>query len=145
MLEKVTSDIETLSFNTAIAKMMEFVNFCTPLERRTRAILEPFVKALAPFAPHLAEELWQVLGLPAPVSLADWPAIDERYLRDDTVEIPVQVQGKLRGRVTIDAEADAEAMIAAATADPRIAELLEGKTIVKTIAVPGRMVNFVVR
>ena len=79
------------------------------------------------------------------MSLADWPAIDERYLRDDTVEIPVQVQGKLRGRVTIDAEADAEAMIAAATADPRIAELLEGKTIVKTIAVPGRMVNFVVR
>jgi len=145
MLEKVTDDIESLSFNTAIAKMMEFVNFCTPLEQRPRAILVPFVKALAPFAPHLAEELWQVLGQPAPVSLADWPAVDERYLRDDTVEIPVQVQGKLRGRITVAAEADAEAMIAAAAADPRIAELLEGKTIVKTIAVPGRMVNFVVR
>jgi leucyl-tRNA synthetase len=145
MLAKVTEDIETLSFNTAIAKMMEFVNFCTPLERRPRSILEPFVKALAPFAPHLAEELWQVLGQPAPVSLADWPAVDERYLRDETVEIPVQVQGKLRGRVTVDADADADTMIAAATADPRIAELLEGKTVVKTIAVPGRMVNFVVR
>ena len=145
MLEKVTSDIENLSFNTAIARMMEFVNFCTPLQKRPRSLLLPFVKALAPFAPHLAEELWQVLGQPAPVSLAAWPEVEERYLHDKTVEIPVQVQGKLRGRVTVEAGADAAAMTAAATADPRIAELLEGKTVVKTIAIPGRMVNFVIR
>jgi leucyl-tRNA synthetase len=145
MVAKVTADIESLSFNTAIARMMEFVNVFTPLDRRPRAVLEPFVKVLSPFAPHLAEELWEVLGLPAPVSLAAWPEVDERYLKDDTIEVPVQIQGKLRGRITIAADADADAMLAMATADPRIAELLAGKTIVKTVAVPGRMVNFVVR
>jgi leucyl-tRNA synthetase len=144
-IDKVTRDIQALSFNTAIARMMEFVNFCTPLERRPRALLEPFVTILAPFAPHLAEELWEILGREAPVSLARWPAVDDRWLHDDTVEIPVQVQGKLRARVTVPADADAAAMQAAAAADPRIAELLAGKTIVKVVAVPGRLVNFVVK
>jgi leucyl-tRNA synthetase len=144
-IDKVTRDIQALSFNTAIARMMEFVNFCTPLERRPRAILEPFVTILAPFAPHLAEELWEILGRPAPVSLAPWPAVDDRWLHDDTVEIPVQVQGKLRARVMVPADADADAMQAAAASDPRIAELLAGKTIVKVVAVPGRLVNFVVK
>ena len=144
-IDKVTRDIGALSFNTAIARMMEFVNFCTPLERRPRAILEPFVTILAPFAPHLAEELWEILGRPAPVSLAAWPEADPRWLKDDTVEIPVQVQGKLRGRVTVPADADADAMKAAAAADPKIAELLAGKEIVKVVAVPGRLVNFVVK
>jgi leucyl-tRNA synthetase len=144
-IDKVTRDIGALSFNTAIARMMEFVNFCTPLERRPRAILEPFVTILAPFAPHLAEELWEILGRPAPVSLAAWPEADPRWLKDDTVEIPVQVQGKLRGRVILPADADADAMKAAAAADPKIAELLAGKEIVKVVAVPGRLVNFVVK
>jgi leucyl-tRNA synthetase len=144
-IDKVTKDIQSLSFNTAIAKMMEFVNFCTPLERRPRAILEPFVTVLAPFAPHLAEELWALLGRPAPVSLAAWPAVEEQWLKDDTVEIPVQIQGKLRGRVVVPAGADAGAMQAAATADPKIAELLKGKQVVKVVAVPGRLVNFVVK
>jgi len=144
-IDKVTRDIDALSFNTAIARMMEFVNFCTPLERRPRAILEPFVAILAPFAPHLAEELWEVLGRPAPVSLAPWPTAEERWLRDDTVEIPVQVQGKLRGRVLVAADADAETMKAAAAADPKVAELLAGREIVKVVAVPGRLVNFVVK
>jgi leucyl-tRNA synthetase len=143
MVDKVTRDIQALSFNTAIARMMEFVNFCTPLERRPRALLEPFVTVLAPFAPHLAEELWEVLDRPAPVSLAPWPTVDGQWLRDDTVEIPVQVQGKLRGRVVVAADADAAAMQAAAAADPRIAELLAGQTIAKVVAVPGRLVNFV--
>ena len=144
-IDKVTRDIGALSFNTAIARMMEFVNFCTPLERRPRAILEPFVTILAPFAPHLAEELWELLGKPAPVSLATWPAVEERWLKDDTVEIPVQIQGKLRGRVVVAADADAEAMKAAAIADPKIAEQLAGKEIMKVVAVPGRLVNFVVK
>ncbi|MCE9632306.1 MAG: leucine--tRNA ligase [Planctomycetia bacterium] len=144
-IDKVTRDIQSLSFNTAIARMMEFVNFCTPLERRPRAILEPFVTILAPFAPHLAEELWELLGRTAPVSLAAWPSVEEKWLKDDTVEIPVQIQGKLRGRVVMPADADAEAMKAAAAADPRIAEQLAGKEIVKVVAVPGRLVNFVVK
>ena len=145
MLDKVSKDIPALSFNTAIARMMEFVNVFTPLERKPRAVLEPFVVALAPFAPHLAEELWEVLGRPAPVSLATWPTIEERWLKDDSVEIPVQVNGKLRARVTVPAEADIPGIEAAAAADPRIAELLAGKQIAKVITVPGRMVNFVVR
>ena len=143
MIDKVTKDIPALSFNTAIARMMEFVNFCTPLERRPRAILEPFVTVLAPFAPHLAEELWELLGRPAPVSLAAWPAVEAKWLVDDTVEIPVQIQGKLRGRVVVPAGADAKAVQAAAEADPKIAEQLAGKRIVKVVAVPGRLVNFV--
>jgi leucyl-tRNA synthetase len=144
-VDKVTRDIEALSFNTAIARMMEFVNVCTPLERRPRAILEPFVTILAPFAPHLAEELWEILGRQAPVSLAPWPVAEERWLRDETVEIPVQIQGKLRGRVVVPADADADAMQAAALADPKIADQLVGREIVKVVAVPGRMVNFVVK
>jgi leucyl-tRNA synthetase len=144
-IDKVTRDIQALSFNTAIARMMEFVNFCTPLERRPRAILMPFVTILAPFAPHLAEELWELLGGPPPVSLAAWPTAEDRWLKDDTVEIPVQIQGKLRGRVVVPADADAEAMKAAAAADPKIAEQLAGKEIVKVVAVPGRLVNFVVK
>jgi leucyl-tRNA synthetase len=144
-VDKVTRDIEALSFNTAIARMMEFVNVCTPLERRPRAILEPFVTILAPFAPHLAEELWEILGRRAPVSLAPWPVAEDRWLRDETVEIPVQIQGKLRGRVVVPADADADAMKAAALADPKIADQLVGREIVKVVAVPGRMVNFVVK
>ena len=144
-VDKVTRDIQSLSFNTAIARMMEFVNFCTPLDRRPRAILEPFVTVLAPFAPHLAEELWEILGRPAPMSLAAWPAVEEKWLKDDTVEIPVQIQGKLRGRVVVPADADAEAMKAAALADPKIAELIAGKEIAKVVAVPGRLVNFVLK
>jgi leucyl-tRNA synthetase len=144
-IDKVTRDIQSLSFNTAIARMMEFVNFCTPLERRPRAILEPFVTILSPFAPHLAEELWEILGRPAPVSLVAWPKVEEKWLRDETVEIPVQIQGKLRGRVVVPADADAEAMKAAAAADPKIAEQLTGRQVVKVVAVPGRLVNFVVK
>ncbi len=143
MIDKVTKDIHALSFNTAIARMMEFVNFCTPLERRPRAILEPFVTVLSPFAPHLAEELWELLGKPAPVSLASWPVVEEKWLRDDTVEIPVQIQGKLRSRVVVPAGANVKTLEAAAVADPKIAELLAGQTILKVVAVPDRMVNFV--
>ena len=143
-IAKVTKDIEALSFNTAIARMMEFVNVCTPLEKRSRAILEPFIVILAPFAPHLAEELWEVLGKAAPVSLEPWPTVEERWLHDETVEVPVQIRGKLRGRIVVPAGADASALEAAARTDPRITELLAGRRIVKVIAVPGRLVNFVV-
>ena len=143
-IAKVTKDIEALSFNTAIARMMEFVNVCTPLEKRSRAILEPFIVILAPFAPHLAEELWEVLGRAAPVSLEPWPTVEERWLHDETVEVPVQIRGKLRGRIVVPAGADAAALEAAARTDPRITELLAGRRIVKVIAVPGRLVNFVV-
>ena len=145
MLDKVTSDIESLSFNTAIAKMMEFVNFATPLKERPREMLSLFVSVLSPFAPHLAEELWTVLGNKSPVSLATWPSVESRWLKDETVEIPVQVQGKLRARITVPTGTNAVGLEAAASADPKIVSLLSGKTIVKVVAIPGRMVNFVIK
>jgi leucyl-tRNA synthetase len=95
-------------------------------------------------APHIAEELWQVLGHNPSLAYASWPAFDPELLHDDQVEIPVQVNGKLRGRVTVPANADREGMEAVARADERIAELLAGKVIRKVIVVPGKLVNFVI-
>ena len=125
--------------------MMEFVNFATPLQERPREMLSLFVSVLSPFAPHLAEELWVVLGNTSPVSLASWPLVEPCWLQDATLEIPVQIQGKLRARITVPTGTDAVELEAAAAAEPKIAALLDGKTIVKVVAVPGRMVNFVIK
>jgi leucyl-tRNA synthetase len=144
-IREVTQDIEKLSFNTAIAKMMEFTNFFTKADVRPRESMETFVLLVSPFAPHLAEELWQLLGHTSTLAYEPWPAFDEAAIKEDTVEVPVQILGKLRGRVTVPADATAEQLKAAALADPRIAELLSGKTIIKEIVVPGRLVNFVVK
>ncbi len=103
------------------------------------------MQLLAPYAPHLAEELWQQLGHAQTLAYEPWPEFDEALLKEDTVEIPVQINGKLRGRVVVAAGADRAAMEAAARADEKIAELLVGKTVMKTIVVPGKMVNFVVK
>ncbi len=100
---------------------------------------------LSPFAPHMAEELWQLLGHDETLAYEPWPSFDESLIKEDTVEVPVQINGKVRGRVTVPADADQAALEAAAKADAKIAELLDGKTIVKAIVVPGRMVNFVVK
>ena len=107
--------------------------------------MERFVQLLSPFAPHLAEELWQQLGHAQTLAYEPWPEFDEALLKEDTIEIPVQINGKLRGRIVVAAGADRAAMEAAARADEKIAELLAGKTVVKTIVVPGKMVNFVVK
>jgi len=144
-IKAVTQDIEAMSFNTAIARMMEFTNFFTKADPRPRAVLEPFVLLLSPFAPHLAEELWQLLGHNQTLAYEPWPTYDEAMIQEDTVEVPGQVNGKLRGRVVVPADTDRDALEAAARRDSRIAELLEGKKIVKTVVVPGRMVNFVVK
>ena len=125
--------------------MMEFTNFFLKAERRPRAAMESLVLLLSPFAPHMAEELWRLLGHDKTLAYEPWPAFDEAAIREDTIEVPVQVNGKLRLRVRIASDADAAAAEAAARADERIAELLAGKTIVKVIAVPGRLVNFVVK
>ncbi len=144
-IEAVTRDTESMRFNTAIARMMEFVNFFTRQPTRPREILESFVLLLAPYAPHLAEELWQQLGHAETLSYQRWPQADPRWTRDETVEIPVQILGKVRARVTVPADAGRDAIEAAAKSEPRIAQLLEGKRIVKVITVPGRLVNFVVK
>jgi leucyl-tRNA synthetase len=144
-IQAVTRDIEQMSFNTAIARMMEFTNYFFKVQQRPKAAMERFVQLLSPFAPHLAEELWQQLGHARTLAYEPWPEFDEALLKEDTIEIPVQINGKLRGRIVVAAGADRAAMEAAARADQKIAELLSGKTIVKTILVPAKMVNFVVR
>ena len=146
MIAKVGSDIEKLGFNTAIAAVFEFVN---EAETMTADQMSRFVRAIAPFTPHLGEELWHRLGQHdasdhcGSVALAPWPAFDPAMLVDDEVEIPVQVLGKVRSKVVVPADADAKAIEAAAMADPRIAELLTGKTVRKVVVVPGRLVNIV--
>jgi len=144
-IQGVTSDIERMFFNTAIAKMMEFTNFFLKEERRPRAAMETLVLLLSPFAPHMAEELWQLLGHDKSLAYEPWPSFDQTAIKEDAIEVPVQVNGKLRGRVTVATEADAAATEAAARADAWVAELLAGKTIVKVIVLPGRLVNFVVK
>ncbi len=146
MVKKVGDDLETLNFNTAISAMMVFVNaFAGEGRELPREAAEKFVLCLAPFAPHLGEELWQTLGHATTLAYEPFPAFDPKALVEDEVEIPVQVLGKLRGRVTVPTSATPAEMEAAAKANPDVAKFLDGKTIVKVIAVPKRMVNFVVR
>ena len=144
-IHAVTRDIEHLSFNTAIARMMEFTNYFFKVEKRPKVVMKRFVQLLSPFAPHLAEELWQQLGGAGSLAYEPWPEFDPELLKEDTVEVPVQINGKLRGRIVVAAGADNATMEAAARADEKIAELLAGKTVVKSIIVPGKMVNFVVK
>ena len=125
--------------------MMEFTNFFTKETVRPVRSDGKIRAALAPFAPHLAEELWQLLGHTKTLAYEPWPEVDERWLKEDTVEVPVQVNGKLRGKITVPAGSDQAAIEAAARADEHVAKLVAGKTIVKVIVVPGRLVNFVIK
>ena len=144
-IKLVTRDIESLGFNTAISRMMEFVNEFLALEVRPRAVMDPFVLLLSPFAPHLAEELWHLLGHAKSLAYEPWPVHDEQYLVETEIEIPIQFNGKLRGKIKVPAGADAATLEAAARGDTAIASQLDGKSIVKTVVVPGKMVNFVVK
>jgi leucyl-tRNA synthetase len=142
-IKKVGADIEAFKFNTAIGQIFEFVNALTPMERRPRAVIEPFVLLVAPFAPHLAEELWHRLGHAESLTYAPWPEYDPALARDDEVEVAVQILGKIKARITVPADADEAALETAALADERIQELLAGKTVRKVIVIKGRLVNIV--
>jgi leucyl-tRNA synthetase len=107
-------------------------------------VAEPLVLLVAPLAPHIAEEMWGRLGHDSSLAWHAFPVADERYLVDDTVEVAVQVNGKVRSQVTVPADADAAALEAAARADEKVAGHLEGRTVRRVVAVPGRLVNFVV-
>ena len=106
-IQAVTRDIEQMAFNTAISRMMEFTNFFFKEERRPRTVMERFVQLLAPFAPHVAEELWELLGHAETLAYEPWPEYDPALLVEDTVEVPVQLNGKLRGRIQMAAGLDA--------------------------------------
>ena len=144
MVKKVGEDLEALNFNTAISAMMVFLNDFRSATL-PKAVAEAFVLCLSPFAPHEGEELWRFLGHADTLAYEPFPVFDPAALVENEVEIPVQVLGKLRGRVTVPADADAAAMQAAAEANPDIAKQLAGKTVVKVICVPKKMINFVVR
>ena len=144
-IKAVTEDIEKLSFNTAISRMMEFTNEISRQTPRPKSVLEPFVLLLAPFAPHIAEELWRLFGHTESLAYHPWPDYDESRLVEAVIEIPVQVNGKLRSRVKVPRGADREAIRQAAEADESVSRNLQGKTVVKVVVVPGRLVNFVVK
>jgi leucyl-tRNA synthetase len=142
-IKAVTQDIETLSFNTAISRMMEFTNSFTKDVNRPRSIMKSFVLLLSPFAPHIAEELWQLLGGNKTLAYEPWPQYDEAMTVDSTIEIPVQIKGKVRAKIKVPHDISQADLELAARSDERIKELLSGKEVRKVIIVPGRLVNFV--
>ena len=144
-IAEVTERTEKLMFNTAISQMMVFVNEMNQQQVRPRPVMERFVLLLAPYAPHLAEELWAKLGHDGSLAHAPWPEVDERYLAADLVTYVVQVNGKVRERLEVPADADEDAVREAALASEKVQKWLEGKSLVKTVFVPGKLVGLVVK
>ncbi len=143
-IDVVRTEMNALRFNTAIAKLIELNNAVTKLPATPREVAEPMVLMAAPLVPHVAEELWRKLGHTDTLTYVPFPVADAMYLVDETIEYPVQVNGKVRGRVTVATEADAATVEAAALADDRIVASLNGAKPTKVIVIPGRMVNIVV-
>ncbi len=144
-IKKVTEDIEVLAFNTAIAQMMTLLNEIDAAKSVTRAEYKTLLILLNPFAPHITEELWELCGFGGMVFQQKWPEFDAAKCIDASVEIAVQISGKLRGRVTIPRDCSNEEALAAAKAVAEVASALEGKTIVKEIVVPNKLVNIVAK
>ncbi|TOY70262.1 leucine--tRNA ligase [Leuconostoc citreum] len=143
-VKKVTDDLENMRFNTAISQMMVFVNDAYKSDALPVTYMNGFIQLLAPFAPHLAEELWVRLGNRESISYVSWPTYDDTKLVDDTVEIIFQVNGKVRGKATVARDINQDDMITAAKADDNVQNFIMGKTVRKVIAIPGKFVNIVV-
>ncbi|MBQ8610335.1 MAG: leucine--tRNA ligase [Oscillospiraceae bacterium] len=144
-IKKVSQDIEEMKFNTAIAAMMALINEISEVGSLTNDELGIFARLLCPFAPHLCEEIWELLGNTGLCARAEWPSYDEAKTVDSTVEIAVQVNGKVRAKLMVPSDATKEELLAAAKADPTIAAQIAGKTVVKEVAVPGKLVNIAVK
>jgi leucyl-tRNA synthetase len=144
-IKKLDEDTANLDFNTAISQMMIFVNEFSKAPRRNRAAMNAFVQLLAPYAPHMGEELWQILGHGTSLAYEPYPVYDEAKTKSAEVEIVVQILGKPKARLMVPADADADAMQAIALADAKVLEALAGRSVVKVIAVPGRLVNIVAK
>jgi leucyl-tRNA synthetase len=143
-IKKVTEDIESLSFNTAISQMMIFVNAFTAVETVPISAMQPFLVLLNPFAPHLSSELWENLKLPGEITAQSWPGYDEKFLVEDEAEIVIQVNGKVRDRMTMSIQASEEEIKNAALELPKIQELTTGKQIRKVVVIPKKLVNIVI-
>ncbi|MCL8494195.1 leucine--tRNA ligase [Corynebacterium sp. B5-R-101] len=143
----VRDDYENLRLNTVVAKLIEYVNYLTKTYPKgaPRAAVEPVAQLVSPVAPHIAEELWKRFGHEETITYESFPEFDEKYLVDDEIEVPVQINGKVKARVMVPADADQATVVGVAKSDERIAELTAGKNVVKEIYVPGRMVNLVVK
>jgi leucyl-tRNA synthetase len=143
-MRKVTRDTENFAFNTAISAMMILVNHLGKLKRRPRAALESLVLILAPYAPHMAEELWALLGHSQSLAYEPWPQFDEQLAQEKEVELAVQVQGKIKDRIVVAADADEDLIRATALASEKVASALAGQAPKKIIVVKSRLVNILV-
>ncbi len=144
-VKKVTNDFETLGFNTAIAQMMVFINELYKVGTCPRAYAEGFVKMISCITPHVGEEMWQLLGHEDTIAFESWPTYDEAKCAEQSFEIALQVNGKIRSRISVAANISAADALAAAKADEKVAPLLEGMQIIKELYVPGKLVNLVVK
>jgi leucyl-tRNA synthetase len=146
-IQKVTDDIEAMRFNTAISALMIFVNEANQWEKLPIDVVKPFLLILSPFAPHLAEEIWNQLGNEGSLAYEEWPEVVEEYLKEETVMFPVQVNGKMRGEVHVSADKanQKDYVLGEAKKEKNVQRYLDGTTIVKEIFVPGRIVNIVVK
>jgi leucyl-tRNA synthetase len=144
-IKKVTSDIRDLAFNTAISQMMVFTNEFVNAKPRPIEALRILLPLLSPFAPHIAEELWQRLGFPGQASTHPWPVHDEACLVENEIELVVQVNGKVRERLTVSKQATTEEIEQSARTSAKVLEATAGLSIVKVIVVPGKLVNIVAK
>ena len=144
-IKKVTEDIERMKFNTAIAALMSLLNEFTKKGSITRAELRTMITLLNPFAPHMTEEMNEQLGLGAQLATTPWPTYDEAAIQEDTIEMAVQINGKVREKISVPADASNADIEAAVLGNEKVASLIEGKTVVKVIVIAGKLVNVVVR
>jgi len=142
-VKKVTNDYEGLHFNTAISQLMVFINEGYKVEVLPKEYIEGFVKLLSPIAPHISEEIWNKLGHTNTIAYESWPVYDEAKLVDDEVEIVVQLNGKVRSKLLVSRKSTREELEEFALNDEKIKEMIEGKTVRKVVAVPGKLVNIV--
>ena len=144
-VKKVTNDFDNLGFNTAIAQMMIFMNDVYKAEKVYRPYMEGFIKLLSPICPHIAEEIWADLGHDKTIAYESWPTYDESKLTSDTLNLVVQVNGKLRDKIEVAVDADNDVIIATALASEKVKAFTDGHEVIKTIVVPKKLVNIVVR
>ena len=145
LIKKVTADIEAFSYNTSVPAFMVATTELSQQKCRSRKVLEPLAVLIAPFCPHVAEELWEAMGHTTTVCDATWPVFEEKYMVESTVKMPVQFNGKVRFTMTFDASATPDAILEAVMGAPEAAKYLDGMEVVKKIVVPGRIVNLVIK